>query len=219
MPAPQDYPEAGFHTALDQVLKAGGDFYDVIPVGDKIFDYLVADASGHDLAVSFWTAALKTLVAEYASPASAPRDIVHAINNSLCRILPEGMYFTLIYARLNRRTNRLCLVSAGHPPALVLERQKPELAIVWQEGDVAGAFADAAFAVVEVGVRAGDRFFLYSDGLVELNGPRETGIRQLADACQRFRDEPLAQSLQSIRSTVLAGAVAQDDTLILGVDV
>jgi sigma-B regulation protein RsbU (phosphoserine phosphatase) len=219
MPAPQDYPEAGFHTALDQVLKAGGDFYDVIPVGDQMFDYVVADASGHDLSVSFWTAALKTLVGEYASPASAPRDIVHAINNSLCRILPEGMYFTLIYGRLNRRVNRLTLVSAGHPPALVLERQKSVLTAISQEGDVAGAFADATFAVTEIGVRRGDRFFLYSDGLIELNGPREAGIRQLSDACLRFRDEPLAQSLQSIRRTVLDGAVAQDDTLLLGVDV
>ena len=219
MPTPLDYPEAGFQTAVDQVLKAGGDFYEVIPVGDQIFDYLVADASGHDLAVSFWTAALKTLVSQYASLTSGPHDIVLALNNALCRILPEGTYFTLIYARLNRRTGRLALVSAGHPPALVLQQQEPELTVVWQEGDVVGAFADAAFGVTEVSVRPGDRFFLYSDGLIELNGPRATGIRHLQDACQRFRAEPLQRSLQSIRRAVLAGASAQDDTLLLGVDV
>lgn len=219
MPTPQDHPTAGFQTALDQVLKAGGDFYDVIPVGDQIFDYLVADASGHDLSVSFWTAALKTLVAEYASLASAPREIVQAINGSLCRILPEGMFFTLLYARLNRRSGRLSLVSAGHPPALVLHQGQPEPTVVWQEGDVAGAFADACFAVTEVRVSPGDRFFLYSDGLIELNGSRESGLRQLAKACCLFRGEPLDQSLQAIRRTVLAGAMARDDTLLLGVDV
>jgi sigma-B regulation protein RsbU (phosphoserine phosphatase) len=219
MPAPADFPAAGFQIALNQVLKAGGDFYDVIPVGDQVFDYMVADASGHNLAVSFWTASLKTLVAQYAFPASPPVEIVQAINHSLCRILPEGMYFTLIYARLNRRTGQLCLVNAGHPPPIVLQQQQPEPSVVTQESDVVGAFADAAFAVAEIKVRPGDRFFLYSDGLIEVHGPRSIGLRQLAEACQRFRGEPLAQSLQSIRRAVLAGATPQDDTLLLGVDV
>jgi sigma-B regulation protein RsbU (phosphoserine phosphatase) len=219
MPAPADCPEAGFQIALNQVLKAGGDFYDVIPVGDQVFDFIVADASGHNLAVSFWTASLKTLVAQYAFPASPPHDIVQAINHSLCRILPEGMYFTLLYARLNRRAGQLTLVNAGHPPALVLQQQQPELTVVTQEGDVVGAFADASFAVTEVRVRPGDRFFLYSDGLIELHGPRSAGLRQLTDACHRFRGEPLAQAVPAIRRAVLAGATPQDDTLLLGVDV
>lgn len=219
MPAAEDYPDAGFQTALDQVLKAGGDFYDVIPVGDQVYDYLVADASGHDLSTSVWTAALKALVAEYASPATSPREIVNAINDSLCRILPEGMFFTLIYARLNRRTSRLNLISAGHTPALVFQREKAEPSVIWQEGDVAGAFKDAVFAVTEVSVRTGDRFFLYSDGLIEVNGSRDTGIRHLCEACQQHLAEPLSKAVQSIRRTVMTGVEPEDDTLLLGVDV
>lgn len=69
MPSPQELPEARFEIALRQVMEAGGDFYDVIPVGEGVVDYVVADASGHDLAASFWTAALKTLLNEYATAA------------------------------------------------------------------------------------------------------------------------------------------------------
>ena len=51
MPRPADLPAARFEVVLEQMLQAGGDFYDVIPVGDEIVDYLVADVSGHDLRI------------------------------------------------------------------------------------------------------------------------------------------------------------------------
>ena len=111
MPQPSSLPEARFSVSLQQVSQAGGDFYDVIPVGGRVVDYLVADASGHDLAASFWTASLKTLLNEYATPINPPRDVLCSINSAMCRILPSGVYFTVLCARLNRQTNRLTLVT------------------------------------------------------------------------------------------------------------
>lgn len=72
MASPEDFPEACFAVSIRQVLSAGGDFYDVIATGEDIADYLVADASGHDLGASLWTASLKALAAEYAGPMHLP---------------------------------------------------------------------------------------------------------------------------------------------------
>ena len=167
MPLPQDVPEARFHVSIRQVLTAGGDFYDVIPAGEGVVDYLVADASGHDLAASLWTASLKALAAEYSGPLNLPIEIVRAINNSLCRFLPPSAFFTLVYARLNHRTGRLSLVNAGHPPAMVVRSDEGPPMILRQEGDVVGAFADAVFGIDELTLKPGDRIFLYTDGLIE----------------------------------------------------
>ena len=120
MPHPQQFPEARFQIALHQIQKAGGDFYDVLPVGFGVVDYIVADASGHDLSSSFWTAALKTLIVAYASAASSPRQVLQAINGALCRVLPSGVFLTLVYARLNRQSKRLFLVNcraSSHYPS------------------------------------------------------------------------------------------------------
>ena len=219
MAQPADMPEAHFHVSLNQVLQAGGDFYDVISAGNQIFDYVVADTSGHDLAASFWTASLKTLLNEYANPANSVRDILGYVNSALCKILPPGVYFTIVYARLNRRSGRLSIVSAGHPPALLIPADGKELVLVQQEGDVVGAFPDAAFGVTDVAVRPGDRFLLYSDGLIEIGGSRDEGIRRLSDFCLASRGAKLDTMISAIVRGVVAGVSPEDDILLMGVEV
>jgi len=219
MPSPSDLPEARFHIALKQVLKAGGDFYDVVPVGDQITDYLVADASGHDLAASFWTAALKTLVQEYALATNTPQQVLNAMNGSLVRVLPTGVFFTLAYARLNRWNGRLIIASAAHPPVIIIPRKGKAAIIPQVDGDVLGSFDDAFFGVKELTVYKGDRFVLYSDGLVETNGPVAQGIGRLTNACLARRGLPLEDMVASISTDMTATEVLKDDAVLMGIEV
>jgi sigma-B regulation protein RsbU (phosphoserine phosphatase) len=219
MPVPEDLPEARFSISLQQVNQAGGDFYDVISVGPQQYDYIVADASGHDLAASFWTASLKTLLTEYATPLNTPREILQSVNNTLCRILPAEVFFTISYARLNRKTGRLILASAGHPPVCVLPKENNEVRLLRLDSDIVGAFADAGFESTEVVLRPGDRFVIYSDGLIENNQSCEAGLERL----QKYLISHKSASLQNlVRDTVrdmIAGAEPHDDILLLGVEV
>jgi phosphoserine phosphatase RsbU/P len=218
MPRPKDVPQARFDASIRQVLSAGGDFYDVIPSGEDVVDYLVADASGHDLGASLWTASLKALAAEYASPLNLPRDVVRTINSSLCRFLPSGMFFTLIYARLNHRTGQLSLVSAGHPPAIVVHVDDAQATILRQDGDVIGAFADAVFGTAELTLSAGDRLFLYTDGLIENGISYEEGLKRLTGACLARQALPLADLVPAVVEDVMGSSSPADDLLLLGVE-
>jgi phosphoserine phosphatase RsbU/P len=206
---------------LNQVLKAGGDFYDVIETGEMVTDYLVADASGHDLSASYWTAALKTLFAAHANPVNAPENVLTSMNGTLCKILPDGVFFTIIYARLNRRSGQLTLVNAGHPPAIILykDKGKESVAVARQSGDVIGPFPNPTFDVTELTLSAGDRFLLYSDGLVEAGGDIEQGIGRLVNACAVRRAEPLKSAVENIAADVLGELEANDDVLLMGVEV
>ena len=217
MPRPEDLPEARFEVSLRQVLKAGGDFYDVIPAGDGIADYLVADSSGHDLAASYWTAALKALAAEYGSPVNPPVEVVANLNRSLCRILPAGAFFTLIYARLNRQNGRLAVVNAGHPPALLIPGNADEILALHRDGDVVGAFPDAVFGLSEFVVRPGDRLVLYSDGLIECGTTREEGMRRLVAACTERRRLALDRLVPALLEALIPD-VAADDVVLMVVE-
>jgi sigma-B regulation protein RsbU (phosphoserine phosphatase) len=218
MPRPEDFPEARFEVSIRQALAAGGDFYDVIPAGEGVVDYLVADASGHNLAASLWTASLKALAAEYAGPVNLPIEIVQSINSSLCRFLPTHAFFTLIYARLNHLTGRLSVINAGHPPAIVVHANGSEAAILRQDGDVVGAFADAVFGVAELNLKQGDRIFFYTDGLIETGGSYEDGLQRLVEACVARRSLPLRELVAGAADGVMENLSPADDTLLVGVE-
>ena len=218
MPHPEDFPEANFRVVLNQILKAGGDFFDVIPYGNQIFDYVVADAAGHDLIASYWTASLKTLLTMYADPVVPVEEILSSINNALRRILPGDVFFTLLYARLNRNSGTIYCANAGNPPAILCRKGRlPE--IIEQDGDVIGAFPDPVFGIAEMRVDPGDRFLLYSDGLVEMGPDRQAGIRKLVAKCAEFGNEPLAGMLESIRASLADNQEIRDDILLMGVQV
>jgi sigma-B regulation protein RsbU (phosphoserine phosphatase) len=218
MPRPEGFREANFQVYVRQMCSAGGDFYDVISAGEDVVDYLVADASGHDLAASYWTAALKALAAEYANAVHEPLDVVRAINASLCRFLPSGAFFTLIYVRLNHRTGRLTVVDAGHPPALVVRAGGKESIVVRQEGDVVGAFSDALFGVHQLTMEPQDRIFLYSDSLVEARVQSEEGTRRLVSACTSHHALSLEEIVPAVVAEMTTGIEANDDTILLCIE-
>lgn len=219
MPQPADIPDAGFEACVRQVLSAGGDFYDVIPVGNQITDFVVADASGHDLGTSLWTASFKTLLTEYGSILHAPLDICRMINTSLMRVLPGNTYFSVIYARLNRTSNKLTLVNAGHPSALLVSGESHETKVLEQDGDLIGVFSDASFGQLEISVNPSDRLYFYSDGLIEAAGSREIGLERLTDACRTTVHMPLKEAVTSVVNSMRLIAAPEDDVVLLGVTV
>lgn len=219
MPRPEDLPEAKFCVAFTQVLQAGGDFYDVIPIAPDVVDYIVADASGHDLSASYWTAALKSLLTENCNAVNTPVEAMHAVNGALRRILPAGVFFTMIYARLNRAAGQLQLVNAAHPPAILVRSGVAAPLVFPAEGDVVGAFADAVFETQEVAVAAGERLFLYSDGLSDGCDCACDAVGQLPRTLAQLGNLPLAEAVPKVVHKHCPSGTCEDDVLLMGIDV
>ncbi len=218
MPDPAALPAARFAVHLKQVLDAGGDFYDVVPVGDNIVDYIVADASGHDLAASFWTATLKTLVSQNARPENSPQDIVLTINHVLRRILPEGVFFTLLYVRVNRHKNIATLVNAAHPPAVIVPRDGSPASALKQQGDIVGMYEDAVYECLDITLNEGDRLLLYSDGLIEVTGHFEQGLERLLHFLSGCDSGPLRNMVDGLVERLCRDARVDDDIVVMGIE-
>jgi sigma-B regulation protein RsbU (phosphoserine phosphatase) len=220
--SPKDYPKERFAVYYQALQEAGGDFYDVIPIHDYMCDYIVADISGHDLGTSLITAALKALLHQNSSPVYTPVEIVHILNRVIPSILQPGQYITLVYARLNRRNKQLTVVCAGHPPALIQAKGHSASALL-QTGDVIGGFDNASFGLLNIPVVAGDRIFLYSDGLIEIGGQsqqaRNKGIEKLARQCDFRATCGLAVAVDETAAHLFLNSKPEDDLVLLGVEV
>ncbi len=220
--SPADCPEARFAVHYQPLEAAGGDFYDVVSLGSDIFAYFVADISGHGVSAAFLTSAVKALLRQYAGPVFSPDDTMRGVNSVMGQMLGEEQYLTACYARLNRQTNRLTVISAGHPP-LILVSRSGAAKTVKLDSDPLGMFGAAILQRTELTASRGDRFFMYSDGLIESSpgGGRREGLERLVDACVRLRGEPLADAVARIPGEVRAEeqSVADDDLLLLAVEV
>jgi sigma-B regulation protein RsbU (phosphoserine phosphatase) len=71
-------------------------------------------------------------------------------------------------------------------------------------------------------VAVGDRFFLYSDGLIESTAGRgrRKGLERLVDACIRHRAAPLSESAGLIAGELRPEeCTVEDDLLLLAAEV
>jgi sigma-B regulation protein RsbU (phosphoserine phosphatase) len=219
--SPEDCPEARFAVFYRPLEETGGDFYDVVPLGSGIFGYFVADISGHGVSAAFLTAAVKALLRQYAGPVFSPEDTMHGVDSVMGQILVEEQYLTACYARLNRPTRRLSVVGAGHPP-LILVSGNGTPHTVEMESDPLGMFGTATLHRRDLRVSPGDRFFLYSDGLIESSpgGGRREGLEQLVAACVRHRAAPLQESATLIVQDICPPEYqVKDDLLLLAAEV
>jgi sigma-B regulation protein RsbU (phosphoserine phosphatase) len=222
LPTPTDFPEAKFGVYYSALLEAGGDFFDVLPISPGIFGYCVADFSGHDIKTSYLTAGIKTLLKQNTSPIYQPTETVKMINDVLVEILPEGLYVTACYARLNRPAARITLINAGHPPAIHAPAGR-SAAPVDIPGDVLGTFGNVRLGRKQIDVKPGDRFFLYSDGLIESGSStadRRQRIAQLARICEQTHGIPIENAPQTIVQTLLPDpSEVHDDITLLGLEI
>jgi sigma-B regulation protein RsbU (phosphoserine phosphatase) len=192
-----------------------------VPVDAQSYGYFVADVSGHGLSAAFLTSAIKALLRQYTGPLFSVEDTMRGLDSVMRQVLGEEQYLTACYARLNRQTRRLSVVSAGHPP-LVRVSQSGRVETVQMDGEPLGIFSSVVFQRKELRLALGDRFYLYSDGLIECapNGNREEGLERLVAACLRHRAVPLEDAAQAIANDLRPEVgVPADDLLLLAVEV
>jgi phosphoserine phosphatase RsbU/P len=134
-------------------------------------------------------------------------------------MLGEEQYLTACYARLNRQTRRLSIISAGHPPLILVGRDGSSQTVEL-DSDPLGIFGGAILQRTDIKVSRGDRFFMYSDGLIESTpgGGRREGLERLVEACVQYRDLPMAEAVSETVAQV-AGEQANDDLLLLAAEV
>jgi phosphoserine phosphatase RsbU/P len=208
---PEDLPQANFAVHYQQLEEPGGQCYDVVPAAGGNFVYFVAEITGNGPKASYLTSALKALLRQYAGPMFSPEDTMRGVDSVMARMLDADQCLTACYARLNRQAHRLSVISAGHPP-LILVTQAGVAQSVELDSDPLGIFGGAILQRTDLKVVRGDRFFLYSKGLIE------EGVRSLVDACVRDRSLPLAESVHAIVEAV-RGARGEGNLTLLAAEV
>jgi serine phosphatase RsbU (regulator of sigma subunit) len=224
---PQSFPPfyaIEFSAAFVPMHTVSGDFYDVI-FKDKHAFIILCDVSGHGVPAALITIAVKqafaTAVANYESPA----DIFRSMNAELVTKIRTQDYLTAFLIRLDDRNN-VVYSNAAHQPALHLKYQDRSVSSYDTDGFFIGAVPEAAdrYEDKKLILAAGDRIFLYSDGIVEQRNASGSafGIERLHEIIIQTASFGLQHAVKVITNSVkdFAGSVPiADDISILALNV
>ena len=212
-------PEIEIAAVLRPARSVGGDLYDVVDDGGRVW-LLIGDVSGKGVGAALFMAVTKTLFRAIAPGAASVADAVTRTNRELARDNERAMFVTVFAARLELATGELEYVNAGHSPTYRLDAEGGCAALGGAVDPALGAVEDYSYRSTQLTLGSGDGLVLYTDGVVEARnaGEEEFHVLRLESYLAACRGVPAAELVRGLIERVeeFAGDVAQyDDVTVL----
>ncbi|MGX1471812.1 UNVERIFIED_CONTAM: serine phosphatase RsbU (regulator of sigma subunit)/PAS domain-containing protein [Streptomyces canus] len=196
-------------------MDIGGDFYDLIRLGDTAAAAVIGDVQGHNVAAAALMGQVRTGVHAHATLGTPPDQVLARTNRLLIDLAPE-LFTSCLYAHFDFTRRSVCLASAGHPPPLLrLPGRVTQLAVV-PPGPLLGIDPDAEFPLTEIPLTPGLMLAFYTDGLVETPGvDLDDSLARLAHHLAQADDRDLDLLIDDLLSTAGTAGQRTDDVAIL----
>ncbi len=183
MLAPTELP-AGFAVRYEPAvspLEIGGDWYDVLPVGDDRIGIIVGDCVGRGLSAAAVMGQLRSSARALLLTGASPARLLEQLD-SVAAFIPDAFCTTVFVAILDTRAETLSYSSAGHVPAvLAAPDSQPQLLTDARSVPLA-VHRDEPRPQSAAALTCGSTLLLYTDGLVER---RDEADRRGYRSCRR----------------------------------
>jgi phosphoserine phosphatase RsbU/P len=199
-----------------------GDFYQFIRVDEHRLGVLVADVSGHGVPAALIASMIKVAMQSVVPCAHDPREVLRGLHRILFMQLHD-QFVSAAYLWLDTENCKALYSAAGHPP--LLRWREGRLERIESNGLLFGVIPDPDYPVCDLAIHSGDRFLLYTDGMIEPQNASGDffGDRKLEQVVRNNQSRPPSelsdQLLSEIRLWQPASLAQQDDITLIVIDV
>jgi len=199
-----------------------GDFYWFVAIDPNRAGFLVADVSGHGVPAALIASMIRVAMQSVVTCADDPRSVLRGLDRALSGQL-RGQFVSAAYLWLDTENRKALYSAAGHPPLLRWSQGKLES--IQGNGLVFGVLPECEYPVCEIPIVAGDRFLLYTDGVIEpenISG-ESFGDRRLGEIVRENQLGPSSELsdrlLSELRLWQPTSVAQQDDITLIVIDV
>jgi serine phosphatase RsbU (regulator of sigma subunit) len=198
-------------------LDIGGDWYDVIDLGDERTFLSIGDVSGRGVRAGAIMSSLRSAVRAFVSEGHGPADVLQR-TSGLLNVVSDGHFATVLLAVFDRRDKSLTIACAGHLQPLLITAGRAEYLDLTIGPPIGTTRQPTHYAEQVIRLPAPATLLLFTDGLVERRGESiDEGLERLRLAATQA--PPAIEPLLSFVADELQGSssATNDDTAILGV--
>ncbi|MCX6357866.1 MAG: SpoIIE family protein phosphatase [Candidatus Aureabacteria bacterium] len=168
---PSSFPKIpGVHCYAKTIpaWETGGDFFDVMDLGQGRIGAVVGDVSGKGVPAALYMVKALSEFRFRASYAMGVDKVLEALNRSLLEHNTSGMFVTLIYLIIDTAARTLSYGSAGHLPIMLKRATAAAVELLDSARCVPlGITPGAPYLMNTMPIEKGDLLFLYTDGIIE----------------------------------------------------
>jgi serine phosphatase RsbU (regulator of sigma subunit) len=215
-----EMPRLEVHAVNVSSKEVSGDFYDVVPAGERAFLLAIADVAGKGVPAALLSSMLQASLRTQAHTHASVATILENINTLVYRSTAVNQFATFFLARVEEDAMRITFSNAGHNFPIVFRRDGSRLTLE-RGGTVVGILESVRFEEDTVELQPGDRIVLYTDGINEAEDPAGElfGDERLTALIAALPHELSAREvteriLEGVREH-LAGLEAGDDMTVL----
>lgn len=152
----------------------GGDYFDYFHREDGTLGLAIADVAGKGIPAALQMTSLQFAFRQVAQGADSSRDVICKLNAAVHSLVSGGGFVCFFFGIYDPQTGLLNYCNAGMEPPVLFRPGVKFRQELRKGGPVLGVTPDFPYSEGTVALQAGDRLFLYTDGLTdERNSARE----------------------------------------------
>ena len=222
-PALPDAPGLCFaarYRVAEPAIEIGGDFYDVIELGDGAWGVVVGDVCGRGPDAAALTGLVRHTVRTAVVRARRPSRVLAQTNDAVLSQIDDSSFCTAAYLRVEVGENadspvRVTAACAGHPRPVVV-RADGHTEFLACGGLLLGVVASLDLVEVELLLGPDDAVVLYTDGITEArNGGDLFGDDRLLAALKGLAGLPASAIADGLLAAVHAYQSVDDDDVAI----
>ena len=213
-PQTERYETSG---SMEPARNVGGDFFDVVRLGNGLVGLAVADVSDKGVPAALFMMSSRTLLKGTALGLGQPGAVLSEVNDLLVQDNTTAMFVTLLYAVYDPDSGNLTYANGGHNPPLLVRPDGSSEYLQTTGGIALGVAPGTSYDERTTGLGPGDMVIMYTDGVTEaMNAENEEfGEARLQEV---FAQSPPTDPQAAARAVfeavhAFAGGVKQSDDI------